>query len=252
MVYCCELGVKVLLDRHWQLPCSLITDICNFLLAPGYSSYLNISWNTTSSLSIDDCQLKQKHVLDTGLLLRHQVAYGISMAVAGARSVGGGSLGVWKYRNICIARRLVYAIRTVGIKPPASCKDTNDVDNNIELLRLLCQGPWPQCWSRAAEHAKMVNLSWQLSYCYRMMVDDARGHRDTEAALHDLRLLESIFVQAYINLDHLFKQGSGDQPYFHPWLFETLAYFDAGPLGAPRLETMDLCLYYLTWYPPRI
>jgi hypothetical protein len=200
MPYSTEIPVAVILHRGlWNG--IVVSTVCDFLTAAFRGSYLNTVWWFTTVCSAG-AAADSEYILTAALWLRYngslwddpQLSFyspcNLPTMLTNALSTK--------------ATRLAAAVVAVGYNPSGI---DNDIENaNLELLRFLCQGPWPK------KPCLWYQLRFQLEYCFRLLVIEAREGRDVQAA-RDLWRMEMVFVKAYEILE------LGDWPYVSDKIF---------------------------------
>lgn len=260
MPYFLEIIVKVLLNRHGGMPTAIVTQICECLQRPHHSSFLSVRWKLPPGLGAEPWRLGLGSVLETGLWLRY---HGFSEANSDYfQDVVLSDSPEVQFQKIVLrkATRLAFAVMLIGLKAPNyPFTRGNVVDNNLELLRLLCQGPWPKSRDRIEHRRRSVELVCQLKVCFRMLVDDASFRSGNGSDLYprgrsirlDLCMLQTVFVKAFEVLS--WKGGpvscrvtdSTGYAYTNSRPdFSIPRYFDTTPTGAPRLSDASADKYY--------
>jgi hypothetical protein len=213
MPYRTEVPVPVLLQRQWAVPGTVVVKVCEYLPAVGRCSYINTMWAFRANCA-EVVQLDSEYILQTGFWLRYMGSLWddpgtfFDMQSPYDALLKNGLIGK--------AVRLAVAVMAVGYNPQRT-DDANAIDTNLELLRLLCQGPWPRP-APSSHHY----LAFQLAYCFRLLAVEAREGRDANA-IRDLLMMEAVFANAYEVL------GLGT------WHFEEFRSSDQGLTGGPRL-----------------
>jgi hypothetical protein len=191
MPYVQEIPIEVLLRRQWRMPDLIVDKICEGVPRPHHGSYLNAVWAMLSVRRTLSWQFDSQTVLRAGLWLRF---HGPLLWDPDAFSTLSVSTTTVTKEEILTfkAVRLAFAVMRVGIKPHGvRLPHVSTVTNNLELFRLLCQGPWPR-----AEPLDRMYLAFQLTHCFEILVNDVR-RSDYLHAVRDLRILESVFGEAF-------------------------------------------------------
>jgi hypothetical protein len=194
--------VKVLLARHWELPSALVDRLCEFLLPPNNSSYLNVRWMLHPWRCVEPWRFAAESVLETGLWHRY---HGPSAEDPESPWTGMAPVDLNRLVILRKAMRLVSAVMILGINAPtAPYTDQGVIESNLELLRLLCQGPWPRTSSQSEDCQRCIDLRSQMMCCFEMLVEEACFHIAApfndyyrRIAKFDLRRLHLVFVKAF-------------------------------------------------------
>jgi hypothetical protein len=196
MPYARQIPVEVFLHRYWDMPVVIVDKICEGLPRTHHGSYLNVYWNSVSVICSLPWHEDPRNVLRTALWMRFYGPLECDPDAKSIRWLAETCTVVTEHVLIFKAVRLAIAVMRVGINPHnISCPPVSTVDNNMELFRLLCQGPLPQ--REAFTH---VDLGVQMTLCFKILVHEARqdGNVNVEG---DLRILQIVFEAAYSELD---------------------------------------------------
>jgi hypothetical protein len=213
MVYTLEIPVDVLLYRQWTAIASVIEKVCEYLPRTHQSSYINTGWRFRARC-VETAQVHPDTVLRASLWYRH---LGIDLDDPDVRSVvlHAGLLGVSHDHDfdspevraflqsitdnsllhpslVLKSTRLAFATMVVGFV--TSGPHTNLIDNNMEMLRLLSQGPWKKLGSK---RRRLMNF--QLVNSFNMLIIEAALERNV-SALRDLWALELVYAHAFENV----------------------------------------------------
>lgn len=231
MPYCREIPVRVFLRRQWGMPTTVVDMVCEGLPETYYGSYINSVWDSFSVQCVVSWYFEPQSVLPTILWLR---SYGITN-VQDALSVMLAPLVFMVKEPLAIykALRLAFAVMMIGLRPRSlRFESLNTVDNNLEMLRLLCQGPWPRL-----EPYCRVWLATEFKQCFQLLANDVREAGDVNA-MRDLCMLEEIFEKAFDVLE------------LGAWCFNVRQDFESGPTGVPRLRDFIALSVFVGWAQP--
>jgi hypothetical protein len=214
MSYRTEVPIGVLLHRQWSAPGPVVAKVCEYLPEAFKGSYFNTAWSFHTTCS-EGALADSAYILQAGLWLRYPGSVWDDPDTA----IVAESTLTAMLRNALIVKstRLAIAVVAVGYNPTKI--DADIIDSNLELFRFLCQGPWP--WPGPIQY----HLDFQLAYCFRLLVVEAREDRDRTAA-RDLWMMEAVFAKAFDVLD------------LGVWRYEDHREFFGEPTGAPRLGNL--------------
>lgn len=241
----------MLLERYWDLPLAIVAKLCECLPRPHHTSYLNVRWRMHPWHWLEPWRFTTEGVLNTGLWYRYHGSYREDPA---SHDVIEAVMPSELTRLVMLRKsvRLVSAVMTVGINAPSfPFTDENVVDQNLALLRLLCQGPWPKTANFDEDHNRCDDVRCQLMCCFEMLVDEAcfriyAHSKDLYRRITriDLCRLQIVFIKALEVL--MWKGGPLAVGNFIPREdLNVVSFIAQAPTNAPRLGACRAEKYYI-------